>query len=181
MFQSVNLVLVTLLMSMGITLAETGEVRDPMVFFFQDSFNDLQEEGEAARDQGLVGVLVMFETDFCPFCTRMKETVLNQKQVQDYYRAHFRILNLKAEGDGMVVGFDGAAHTETEFALKHNRIRATPTFLFFSYDGTVITRYTGSTRNLQEFIWLGEYVVEGHYAEETFSLYKRRRRQYSSS
>ncbi len=90
MFQSVNLVLVTLLMSMGITLAETGEVRDPMVFFFQDSFNDLQEEGEAARDQGLVGVLVMFETDECPWCQRMKETVLNQALVQDYFRRERR-------------------------------------------------------------------------------------------
>ena len=180
MFQSVNLVLVTLLMSMGITLAETGEVRDPMVFFFQDSFNDLQEEGEAARDQGLVGVLVMFETDECPWCQRMKETVLNQALVQDYFRSHFRVIALNTEGDALVTGFDGSEVSETEFALRHNRVRATPAFLFFNTDGQLLTRYTGTTRDPQEFLWLGEYVVGAHFKTERFSRYKRKRREASS-
>ncbi|MBT5621811.1 MAG: thioredoxin, partial [Acidiferrobacteraceae bacterium] len=49
--------------------AMAGEVRDPAVHFFQDSFNDLSEEAEIAQEEGKAGVLVMFETDDCPWCT----------------------------------------------------------------------------------------------------------------
>ena len=157
-----------------------GQTRDPASYFFQDSFNDLQEEGEIAREQGKVGVLVMFETNDCPWCRRMKETILNQPQVQDYFRAHFRVIALNAEGDALVTDFDGEEVPETEFALKHNRVRATPVFVFFDPDGKLLTRYTGTTRDPQEFLWLGEYVVEAHYLNERFSRYKRKRREGSS-
>jgi len=53
-----TLVLLVLLMP-----ASAGQTRDPATYFFHDSFNDLREEGEIARQEGKVGVLVMFETD----------------------------------------------------------------------------------------------------------------------
>ena len=53
-----TLVLLTLL-----TPVLAGQTRDPATYFFHDSFNDLREEGEIARQEGKVGVLVMFETD----------------------------------------------------------------------------------------------------------------------
>jgi thioredoxin-related protein len=168
-----GLVLVT-----GSTMA--GEVRDPAVYFFNDSFNDLSEEAEIAQEEGKAGVMVMFETDDCPWCTRMKDTVLNQLQVQDYFRAHFRVIALNTDGDALVTGFDGVEVSETEFALRHNRIRATPTFLFFDRQGKLLTRYTGTTRDPQEFLWLGEYVVGAHFKTERFSRYKRKRREESS-
>ncbi|MBT3263918.1 MAG: thioredoxin fold domain-containing protein [Acidiferrobacteraceae bacterium] len=160
--------------------AMAGEVRDPAVHFFQDSFNDLSEEAEIAQEEGKAGVLVMFETDDCPWCTRMKDTVLNQPQVQDYFRAHFRVIALNTDGDALVTGFDGVEVSETEFALRHNRVRATPTFLFFDPQGKLLTRYTGTTRDPQEFLWLGEYVVGAHFKTERFSRYKRKRREESS-
>jgi hypothetical protein len=39
----------------------------------------------------------------------------------------------------------------------------------------LLLKYTGTTRNAQEFLWLGEFVVDGHYLNERFSQYKRRR------
>ena len=71
-----------------------AEARDPTVYFFQDSFNDLSEEAEIAQEEGKTGVLVMFETDDCPWCERMKDTVLNQAEVQDYFRQHFQLIGL---------------------------------------------------------------------------------------
>ena len=111
-----------------LTLASAGQTRDPATYFCHDSFNDLREEGEIARQEGKVGVLVMFETDDCPWCRRMKETVLNQVEVQDYFRTHFQVIAINVEGDALVTGFDGKEVPETEFALKHNRVRATPVF-----------------------------------------------------
>ena len=65
-------------------------------------------------------------------------------------------------------------------ALNHNRIRATPTFLFFGAQGQLLTRFTGTTRDPQEFLWLGEYVVGEHFKNERFSSYKRRRSDEAS-
>ena len=170
-----TLVLLVLLMP-----ASAGQPRDPATYFFHDSFNDLREEGEIARQAGKVGVLVMFETDDCPWCRRMKETVLNQVEVQDYFRAHFQVIAINAEGDALVTGFDGEEVPETEFALKHNRVRATPVFAFFDPSGNMLTRYTGATKDSQEFLWLGEYVVEAHFRTQRFSRYKRQRKEGSS-
>ncbi len=65
---------------------DAGAPRDPSEYFFQDSFGDLAEEAEAAKASGLFGVMIMFETADCPWYRRMKETVLNNTEVQRYYR-----------------------------------------------------------------------------------------------
>ena len=82
--QFVFAALTALLLAMTLPSA-ASETRDPSEFFFQDSFNDLSEEAELAQEEGKIGVLVVFETDDCPWCDRMKETILNQAQVQDYF------------------------------------------------------------------------------------------------
>ena len=169
-----TLVLLVLLMP-----ASAGQTRDPATYFFHDSFNDLREEGEIARLEGKVGVLVMFETNDCPWCRRMKEMVLNQVEVQNYFRTHFQVIAINAEGDALVTGFDGEEIPETDFALRHNRVRATPVFAFFDSRGNMLTRYTGATKDSQEFLWLGEYVVEEHFRTQRFSRYKRERKEGS--
>ena len=154
---------------------DAGAPRDPSEYFFQDSFGDLAEEAEAAEASGLVGVMIMFETADCPWCRRMKETVLNNTEVQRYYRRYFRVLVLNAEGDVLMSDFQGKDMTEKKFALEAHRVRATPLFAFFDTRGRLLLKYTGTTRNAQEFLWLGEFVVDGHYLNERFSQYKRRR------
>jgi hypothetical protein len=44
-------------------------------------------------------------------------------------------------------------------------------------NGKLVTRYTGATSSAREFLWLGEFVVEGHYQQSNFSRYKRARKQ----
>ena len=58
-----------------------------------------------------------------------------------------------------------------------NRVRATPVFLFYTLDGEQVARYTGATSGIDEFLWLGEYVVQGVYRDMPFTRYKRVRRQ----
>ena len=170
---------VTLALLVLVMPASAEQTRDPATYFFHDSFNDLREEGEIARLEGKVGVLVMFETDDCPWCRRMKEMVLNQVEVQNYFRTHFQVIAINAEGDALVTGFDGEEIPETDFALRHNRVRATPVFAFFDPSGNMLTRYTGATKDSQEFLWLGEYVVEEHFRTQRFSRYKRERKEGS--
>ena len=149
-----------------------AEVRDPQSYFFMARMGDFKEELTTARKEGKTGVLIMFEMEDCPFCARMKGTVLNHSEVQDWYRAHFLIYDVDVKGSTDLVDFQGNATTEKAFALA-NRARATPTFLFFNLEGSPIARFTGATQTAEEFLLLGRYVVEGAYKTQPFNLYKK--------
>jgi thioredoxin-related protein len=157
--------------------AAVAALRDPGTHFFDTTFGDFPEELTNAREQGKDGILMMFEMDGCPFCHRMKTTVLNQSEIQDYFKEHFLVFPVDVEGDLEVTDFSGETVSQKEFALKQFRVRATPVFAFFDLDGNLVARYTGATRDAREFLWLGEYVVEGAYARTSFTRYKRERQQ----
>jgi thioredoxin-related protein len=155
--------------------AACAAARDPGNYFFDQTFGDFPEELSNAREQGKKGILIMFEMDECPFCHRMKTTVLNQPEIQDYFKEHFLVFPVDIEGDVEVTDFSGETLPQKDFALKQFRVRATPVFAFFDLDGNLVARYTGATRDAQEFRWLGEYVVDGAYAQTSFTRYKRDR------
>lgn len=154
------------------TLPALAEVRDPHSHFFMAKMGDFKEELATARQEGKAGVLIMFEMEDCPFCSRMKGTVLNQSEVQDWYRKHFLIYAMDVKGGTDMTDFQGNATTEKAFALA-NRARATPTFLFFDLEGNAIARFTGATQTAEEFLLLGRYVVEGVYKTQPFNVYKK--------
>ena len=153
--------------------AAWGESRAPGEYFFDSTFGDFSEELARAKEEGKKGVLVMFEMDECPFCQRMKANVLNQSEVQDYYRDNFLIFPLDIEGDLEVTDFSGKHTTQKAMALEEYRVRATPVFGFFDLDGKLVVRYTGATKDVAEFMLLGRFAADGAYATTNFSAYKR--------
>jgi thioredoxin-related protein len=155
----------------------SAATRDPGEYFFDQSLGDFSDELEVAREEGKKGVLIMFEMDECPFCHRMKTRVLNQVEVQDYFKQHFLIYTVDIEGDVEIADFQGNAMKEKDFAFKQHRVRATPVFGFFNLEGKLITRFTVATNDAQEFLWLGEFVVNDHYKTTNFSRYKREKRK----
>lgn len=161
----------------GLATTQAAETRDPYRYFFQDTFGDFREELQMARDEGKAGVLIFFEMDECPFCHRMKQTVLNRPEVQDWYREHFRIFSVDIEGDVEIVDFQGNTTTQKDWAFKDNGVRATPVFAFFDLNGERVARYTGATSGEDEFMWLGEFVAEGHYKDSNFTKFKREKRK----
>lgn len=164
------------LLFLAVSAAVAGaETRDPMQHFFHSSFGSLPDEVAAAKAAGQIGILIMFEAEDCPWCAKMKANVLNQSAVQDFYRKHFRILMMDVNGDVPMTDFSGQEMPQKDFAFKHNRMRATPVFAFFGLDGRIMTRYTGATRDADEFLWLGEFVVNGDWKTTTFPAYKRNR------
>jgi thioredoxin-related protein len=151
--------------------AET--ILPPEISFFEETFGDMPDELAAMSGENKKALLIMFETDDCPWCLRMKQTVLNRQRVQDYYKTHFRIIAVNAEGGAPMVDFDGQETSETQFSLKLLRVRATPVFAFFDANGELLTKYTGTTKNADDFLLLGEYVVGDHYKQSKFSKYRR--------
>jgi thioredoxin-related protein len=70
-----------------------------------------------------------------------------------------------------MVDFEGKDTTEKAFAFA-NRVRATPTLLFFDLDGKLVARHTGPTKDKAEFMLLRRYVLDGAYANQSFTKYK---------
>lgn len=154
-----------------------GEPRDPYKFFFHESWGDLPEEVQKAKEQKKAGMVVFFEMDECPFCHYMKMNVLNQPEVQEYFQKHFINISVDIEGDIEMVNFKGKTIKQKDFAFKEHRVRATPVIAFFDLNGKRVHRHIGKTNGVQEFLWMGEYVVEGAHKEMPFIKYKRKKRQ----
>lgn len=155
------------------TPASSTETRD-VKLFFDETFNDMKEELATAKKDGKKGVLIMFEMDECPFCHRMKTTVLNRSDIQDYYKQNFRIISVDIEGDLELTNFKGETTTQKDFALKEYRVRATPVFQFIDLDGNPLKngRFTGATKDAEEFLQLGKYITEKKNEEMPFTKYK---------
>lgn len=155
-----------------IPLATLAEVRDPEKHFFDPKLGDFKEELTVAKQQGKQGIMLFFEMDDCPFCARMKSTILNQADVQDFYRKHFLIFPVDTQGDVMMTDFKGNETAEKTFALQ-NRVRATPVIMFFDLEGNPVARHTGPTKDKADFLLLGRYVIEGAYKQMPFERYKK--------
>ena len=78
-----------------------------------------------------------------------------------------------------ILFFDGESMTSKQMAEDRYRVRATPVFAFFDLDGRMVARYTGATSGPDEFMWLGEYVADGHYQSTKFTRYKRDKKRES--
>jgi thioredoxin-related protein len=157
----------------GLLLPGVGyvaELRDPGYFFDRNSGN-LEREAATARSEGKQGILIMFDQANCRPCTTAMTTVLNQATTQDFYRRYFRILRVDTKSAAEYSDFVGKPTTAKDFAAKY-RIETTPSFMFFDVNGNQRLRYTGITSSAGEFIWLGEFVVQGVYKNKTFSTYK---------
>ena len=126
---------------------------------------------QEAKKQGKKGIFLFFEMDDCPFCKRMKTTILNQTDVQDAYRAKYLVYSIDVNGDTQITDFQGKQTSEKDFAFAH-RVRATPALLFFDLDGKLVARHTGPTKDKAEFLLLGRYVSDGAYATQPFTKYK---------
>jgi thioredoxin-related protein len=169
----------TVLLCLAPGLLQASTARDPYQYFFESSLGDLTEELEIARENGKQGVFVFFEMDECPFCHRMKQTVLNQPDVQDYFKQRFHSLSIDIEGDIEIVDFKGNDTTQKEFA-RSNRVRATPLLAFYDLQGNLLFKYVGATSGKEEFILMGEYIADQVYLQKDdtgremrFTRYKR--------
>jgi len=170
---SVSWVVTVFLLVFSLSAASADAPRDPYKFFFNESFGDYSEELETAKEEGKKAIMIFFEMDECPFCHRMKTTILNKPAVQDYFRERFLLFAHDIEGDLELVDFEGNETTQKDYAVKVQRVRATPVIAFFDLQGKRITRYIGATASAEEFMWLADYVADGHYKETSFTRYKR--------
>ncbi len=157
------------MLSLGTGFAET---RDAQEHFFDMKLGDFKSELATAKKEGKTGIVIMYEQEDCPFCLRVKNTILSQSEVQDYYRQHFLVFLLNIRGSLPMEDFTGKKTTEKAFSIER-RVYGTPVFDFFDLDGKLITRFPGTAKDVNEFLLLGKCVVEGACKTTSFSAYKR--------
>lgn len=141
--------------------------------FFDETFGNLQDELATAKEQDKQGIFLFFEMEECPFCDRMKKTIMVKPEVIAYFKTHFLTYKIDIEGANTLIDFDGTEGTSQSISEKKYRVRATPVMMFFDLEGNPIVRYTGPTKTDEEFMLLGKFVVEGIYKEMSFTKYKR--------
>lgn len=169
----VRLGVYVLLMFYYATSYAIDDPNDPYKHFFNETWGDMPEELVKAKQQGKAGILVFFEMDECPFCHYMKTNVLNQPKVQEYYSQHFINISLDIEGDVEMINFKGQPMKQKDFAFKEYRVRATPVIAFFDLNGKLVHKHIGKTNGVDEFLLMGDYVVDGAYKDMPFIRYKR--------
>ncbi|ORU89621.1 MAG: hypothetical protein A6F71_01280 [Cycloclasticus sp. symbiont of Poecilosclerida sp. M] len=154
--------------------APNNKVTEPS--FFHSFSGSIVSELDQIKEQTKTGVVLFFSTQHCRFCKRMKATVFNQRSVQEYYRQHFRILELDIESDTTLVDELAQTTPYLDYAKRH-RVRLTPTIVFLNHAGETVYRHVGMIADPQEFIWLAEYVVSNQTRKQNFTNFKINKRQ----
>ncbi len=148
--------------------------RDPRAHFFIQTFGDLREELQLARDENKLGMLLFFEAESCSYCQHMLRRVLNQPQVQDWYNGRFLSVAVDIHGDVELTDFDGITLPSKVFA-EHRRVFMTPVISFIDLKGAEIYRHLGMIKTPAEFLLLGEYIEQKHYFDTEFHVFARAR------
>lgn len=146
--------------------------RDPAQHFFQPLLGDLSAELKQAGAEGKKGLMLIYEMDECPFCERLHKTALRDVAVQEYYRQHFAVFKIDILGGNPLAGFDGVEATESKFASQQ-KVRATPTSVFYDLAGKELVRFPGTPRDKKEFLQWGDFVVREKYRTMSFVQFRR--------
>ena len=128
-------------------------------YFFSESFKDLQEELETVEQEGKQGLFVFFDMQGCPYCIYMKEKVLNQIEVQNFYNQYFRSITIDIHASTEATDVDGTEMTEKEVAAKYS-VDLTPTMIFFAPNGEELHRRIGILKTKEEVIAMAKEVLE---------------------
>jgi thioredoxin-related protein len=109
--------------------------------WFTNSFLDLGEDvaEAAAADKR---VLLYFYQDGCPYCKKLLQDNLGQRDIAQYTEKHFSVIAINIWGDREVSLADGTSMSEKTFAAAL-KVMYTPTLLFLNEQGAAALRVNG--------------------------------------
>ena len=153
-------------------LSDDGLYRQP---WFVESFLELGDDLQAAANLGK-RFAVMWELRGCPYCRETHLVNFARRDIEDYVKANFDILQLNIIGARKVTDFDGNEISEKALAAKYG-VRFTPTLQFFpesadnlssaSPDKREVARGAGYLRP-DDFLAMFRYVREKAYERKSF-------------
>lgn len=97
--------------------------------WFLNSFLDLREDMAESEAEGKQ-LVIIWEQRGCPYCREMHVVNFRIREIVDYIKPRFNIIQLNLWGDREVIDVDGEVTTEKKLARKY-RVQFTPTLQFF--------------------------------------------------
>jgi thioredoxin-related protein len=134
--------------------------------WFVETFLDLQEDLNNARESDKKGLIVVFSTVGCSYCYKFAQETLHDPDVVDLLRRDFDALALEIFSDDFMVSPWGEELRVKEFAKKLGA-DFTPATYFFDLEGKPRLRIVGFYPS-GRFSSAMRYVAEGHYHEVSF-------------
>ena len=158
-------------------LTEDGLYKQP---WFLESLLELPDDLQGAANLGK-RFAIMWELRGCPYCRETHLVNFARRDIEDYIKSNFDILQLNVIGSRKATDFDGAEISEKALAAKYG-IRFTPTFQFFPETSIGLGEKTAGQREVarapgylrpDDFLALFRYVREKGYETKSFRDYLR--------
>ena len=143
-----------------------------MPAWFKNSFFDLKDDLEEAKEAKKAGMAVYFGQKDCAYCKALMEVNLKIPDIMKYMRKNFDVIPLDIWNSRQVTDLQGVSLTEREYAIRE-KTNFTPSFIFYDLDGNVALRLRGYYPPYS-FRAALKYVVEGFYKEESLKAYMER-------
>lgn len=137
--------------------------------WFKESFLDLREDLQEARDAGKQGIALYFGQANCAYCKALMEINFGKPDLVSYVRQHYDIIPIDIWGSRVITWFDGNEITEAELAIREDT-NFTPSLIFFDEAGDVAYRMRGYYKPYR-FMAVMHYIVEDFYKFESFRDY----------
>jgi thioredoxin-related protein len=135
-------------------------------WFSQDPFYDLSEGLEGALSSGKNGVMVLFTTEGCSYCSAFIEKSLGDPEIARVVQDNFHSVGMEIFDDVEMVDATGKSMSIKSFA-KVEGAEYSPTLLFFGKDGQRVLRIIGY-QSPKRFKVILDYIIGKHY--QTTSL-----------
>jgi len=137
--------------------------------WFKQSFLDLRDDLDDARQAGKRGVIVFLSQKNCNHCQAFIDTTLSDPAILKRVQKNYDVIALDIFNDLELTDIDGSVDTIKNFADKQ-RARFTPALLFYGVEGKRLLKIIGFYPPAK-FSRVLDYIDSGDYQRETLSQY----------
>ncbi|MCW8962479.1 MAG: thioredoxin fold domain-containing protein, partial [Gammaproteobacteria bacterium] len=138
-------------------------------WFTKSDFLDLADELEKAKSKGKKGLMILFTTEGCSYCSFFIHKSLGDPEIAKVVRNNFDSLGMEIFDDTEMISPQGAELPIKQFA-KQEGVQFSPSLLFYGHDGKIILRKTGY-QSPERFKNMLSYIANDHYQSESFASF----------
>ncbi len=118
-------------------------------------------------------LLLFFETAHCPYCKRMRNTVLLDDDVISRLAGDFIAIAVDMQSHDDMIDAHGRATSMAAFSSRAQRVVRTPTMLFFDAEFNLLHRHSGLVATRDEMLRLLDFVDSRAYEIQSWQSFKR--------
>jgi len=170
-YKFIGVIFVILLMITNLNGAGkvTGGSDHAMPEWFKQSFMDMNEDVEEAKEENK-HVMLFMNLKFCPYCSKMlQENFEESSKLQPYIQKYFDVIAIDIKGSKEIDINEDTTMTEIEYA-KYLKVQYTPTILFLDQDNNIVVRINGY-RSPENFKYILDFVKNKEYKNMSLTQY----------